>query len=140
MAGYAVMPIADLPSIAEDGLDWTPIQHFFGLTAFGINRYRATAAGVELIGDHDEAAGRHEEIYLVLEGRVRFEVAGETHECEAGTVVAVKDPAVRRRAVALTAGAVVLAVGNREAARFETTWQPHHFEGVPTLADEDAAE
>jgi hypothetical protein len=46
------------------------------------------------------------------------------------------DPAVRRRAEARTADAVVLAVGNRAAERFETTWNPHHFESVPTLSDE----
>jgi len=131
------MRVDDLPSIAEDGVDWRPIQHFFGLTAFGINEYRATVAGVELIGDHDEAAGRHEEVYVVLEGRVQFEVGGESHECPRGSLVAVMDPRVRRRAVALTADAVVLAVGNRAADRFETTWNPAHFEGVPTLADRE---
>lgn len=136
MAGYAVRHVTDLPSIEDDGVDWRPIQHFFRLTAFGINQYQATAADVALIGDHDESKGEHEEVYLVLEGTVRFELAGTSHICEAGAVVAVTDPAVRRRAVALTAGAIVLAVGNRRTERFETTWQPGHFEGVPTVDDE----
>jgi uncharacterized cupin superfamily protein len=135
MRPFAIMRVDDLPSIAEEGVDWRPIQHFFGLTAFGINEYRATEAGVELIGDHDEAEGSHEEVYLVLAGRVRFRVGDESHDCTAGAVVAVMDPGVRRKAVALTADAVVLAVGNRAAERFETTWQPHHFEGVPTITD-----
>jgi hypothetical protein len=38
-------------------------------------------------------------------------------------------------AVAETADATVLAVGNREADRFETTWQPEHFRGVPAYDD-----
>lgn len=134
--GFAVMRVDDLPSISDDGVDWRPIQHFFGLTGFGINEYRAPVAGVELIGDHDEAQDGHEEVYLVLAGRVRFDVGGESHECTAGAVVAVMDTAVRRRAVALTAGAAVLAVGNLAAERFASTWEPEHFEGVPTLHDE----
>jgi hypothetical protein len=44
----------------------------------------------------------------------------------------VKDPGVRRGAVAETADAAVLVVGNRRAERFESTWQPEHFAGVPT--------
>ena len=131
MPGYAVTTIDALPSIDDEGVDWRPIQHYFRLTAFGINVYRATDAGVHLIGEHDESAGRHEEVYVVLDGTVRFVVADETFVCRRGSLVVVKDPTVRRSGVAETADAVVLAVGNREAERFETTWQLHHFHGVP---------
>jgi quercetin dioxygenase-like cupin family protein len=132
VAAYAVMQVDDVPSIDDEGVDWRPVQHYFGLTAFGINVYRATAAGVQLIGDHDERAGRHEEVYVVLDGRVRFTLGGERFDCGRGALVVVKDPAVRRGATAKTADAVVLAVGNREAERFESTWEAHHFDGVPT--------
>jgi hypothetical protein len=132
MPRYAVVQIGDVPSIDDEGVDWRPIQHHFGLTAFGINVYRATAEGVSLIGDHDERSGRHEEVYVVLDGRVRFVVGGETFDCARGTLVVVKDPEVRRSAAAASADAAVLAVGNREAERFESTWQPEHFDGVPT--------
>jgi quercetin dioxygenase-like cupin family protein len=133
MAAYAVTTIDDVPSIDDEGVDWRPIQHYFQLTAFGINVYRATEAGIQVIGDHDEQAGRHEEVYVVLEGRVAFTVGDESFACEKGSVVVVKDPAVRRGAIAETADAVVLAVGNRQADRFESTWQPDHFAGVPTF-------
>ena len=135
MAAYAVTTIDAVPSIDDEGVDWRPIQHYFQLTAFGINVYRATRAGIQLIGDHDERAGRHEEVYVVLEGRVAFTVGDESFACEKGSVVVVKDPAVRRGAVAETPDAVVLAVGNRQADRFESTWQPDHFAGVPTYDD-----
>ena len=134
MAAYAVRRLDDLPRIDDDGVDWRPIQHYFGLTAFGINAYRADA-GVQLIGDHDEAAGQHEEVYLVLDGAIRFTLDGDVVECGPGTVVALKDPSIRRAGVATQDGTTVLAVGNRGAERFETTWQPHHFEGVPTVDD-----
>ena len=135
MARYAVRKLADVPSIDDEGVDWKPLQHFFRLTAFGINVYRAPVPGVPLIGDHDEAEGAHEELYLVLEGSVAFTIDGTTHDCSAGTVVAIPDPSVRRAAIAVSAGAAVLAVGNRAAERFESTWQPGHFEGVPTVDD-----
>jgi uncharacterized cupin superfamily protein len=134
VAAFAVRHLDELPRIDDEGVDWRPIQHFFGLTAFGINLYRGDA-GTHLIGDHDEAAGQHEEVYLVLEGSVRFTIEGEEMACERGTVVAITDPAIRRAGVATEDGTAVLAVGNRAAPRFETTWQPHHFEGVPTVDD-----
>jgi quercetin dioxygenase-like cupin family protein len=135
MAAYAVTTIDGIPSIDDEGVDWRPIQHYFRLTAFGINVYRATEAGTQVIGDHDERAGRHEEVYVVLDGRVTFTLEGESFDCRKGSVVVVKDPAVRRGAVAESADAVVLAVGNRQADRFESTWQPDHFVGLPTYDD-----
>ena len=131
-AGYVVTTVDAVPSIDDEGVDWKPIQHYFQLTAFGINVYRAGEPGTPVIGEHDEAAGRHEEVYLVLDGTVRFEIAGESFTCGRGSLVVVKDPSVRRAAVAETAESAVLAVGNRQANRFESTWQPEHFAGVPT--------
>jgi hypothetical protein len=131
MAAYAVTTIDALPSIDDEGVDWRPIQHYFGLTAFGINVYRTAARGTHLIGDHDEKAGDHEEVYLVLEGEVEFTVGDESFSCDRGSIVVVKDPAVRRRGVAMTPAAV-LAVGAPQQERFESTWRLDHFEGVPT--------
>ena len=136
ISGYAVTTIDAVPSIDDEGVDWKPIQHYFQLTAFGINVYRATEVGTQVIGDHCERAGRHEEIYVVLDGSVRFTVGDDEFVCRRGSLVVVKDPTVVRGAVAETADAAVLAVGNREAERFETTWRPEHFRGVPTYDDE----
>lgn len=136
MSAYVVTTIDAVPSIDDEGVDWKPIQHYFQLTAFGINVYRATAVGIQVIGDHDEEAGRHEEVYLVLDGSVRFTVGDDEFLCRRGSLVVVKDPTVRRGAVAETADAVVLAVGNREADHFESTWRPEHFRGVPTYDDD----
>jgi hypothetical protein len=130
MAAYAVTTIDALPSIDDEGVDWRPIQHYFGLSAFGINVCRA-AAGTHLIADHDERTGDHEEIYLVLEGEVEFTVGEETFDCARGGLVVVKNPAVRRRGVA-KGPAVVLALGAPRRERFESTWRPDHFAGVPT--------
>lgn len=133
MASFAVRRLDDIPSIEEGGLHWKPLQHYFGLTAFGANVYRATAPGQELIAEHDELSGGHEELYVVLDGVVRFTVNGEQHHCERGDVVVVRDPAIRRAAVAESGRASVLAVGNRPAETFESTWDARHFDGVPTV-------
>ena len=118
MAAFVVTTIEDVPSIDDEGVDWKPIQHYFQLTAFGMNVYRAKEAGTHIIGAHDDLSGRHEEVYLVLDGRVRFDVGGKSFTCDRGSLVVVKDPGVRRAAVAETPDAAVLAVGNRQAERF----------------------
>jgi hypothetical protein len=138
MSRYAISKIADVPSIDDDGVDWKPIQHYFQLTAFGVNVYRAEKSGAPLIGDHDETAGLHEEVYVVLDGRVRFRVENDEAVCERGGLVVVPDPSVRRAATAETPGATVLAIGNRQAERFQSTWNPEHFQGVPTYDEQHA--
>jgi tetratricopeptide (TPR) repeat protein len=67
-----------------------------------------------LIEPHDElgaGAGRHEELYVVIGGSARFTVAGEEFDAPARTVVFVRDPAVRRGAVATQSSTTALAVG-----------------------------
>lgn len=136
MSGYVVTTIDAIPSIDDQGIDWRPVQYYFQLTAFGMNVYRATAVGTEVIGEHDEQSGRHEEVYVVLDGSVSFEVGEESFVCRRGSLVVVKDPTLRRRAVAESADAAVLVIGNRQASRFESTWHPDHFQGVPTYGED----
>ena len=77
-----------------------PVRLHFGINSFGINAYSAPA-GERVIEEHDElghGAGRHEELYFVAAGHATFELGGEEVEAPAGTVVFVRDPAVRRGA------------------------------------------
>jgi hypothetical protein len=111
--------------------DWYPLQHHFGLTAFGVNVYVARAAGDQLLGDHDETHSGHEELYFVSHGRARFTLDGEQHDIGTGSVVAVPDPMVRRGAVALEVGTTVLAIGAPPRDDFESSWNARHFEVVP---------
>ncbi len=134
MSGFSFTTLAaipDVPTATEPGDPaWKPLQHHLGLTAFGINAYVARAAGDALASEHDEAGSGHEEVYVVLAGRVRFAVGGERFDAGPGGVLAVRDPALTRSAEALEPGATLLAVGCR-AGCFETSWQPRHFEGLP---------
>lgn len=105
----------------------TPIRLPLGIRAFGVNAYGAQAAGGLVIEEHDElgpGAGRHEELYVVLRGRARFTLDGEDADAPAGTLVFVRDPAVRRRAVAEEAGTTVLVVGGAPGQAFEPSpWE-----------------
>ena len=106
---------------------WRPIRSALGIGAFGINAWEATAAGQQLIGEHDEVgpgAGRHEELYLVTAGQARFTVDEREIEAPAGTLVFVPDPASKRGAVADEAGTTVLAIGAQAGVAFEVSpWE-----------------
>ena len=83
-----------------------PVREHLGITAFGINAYKAGEDGT-LIGEHAEAGSGQEELYIVLDGTATFEIDGETVEAPAGTFVFVR-PESRRKA---TGDGTILAVG-----------------------------
>lgn len=123
-----VVRLDEIEGLAEEGRPrWHMIRSVLGIEAFGVNAWRATEAGQVLIGEHDEigqGAGRHEELYLVLSGRATFTIDGEKAPAPAGTIVFVKEPAVRRSAVADEAGTTVLVVGGRPGEAFSISpWE-----------------
>ena len=100
-----------------EGFVWRPVRRRFGIKAFGTNAYTPGASG-QVVEEHTEGQLGHEEIYLVLRGRVRFTIDGNQHELGPGELVFVRDPTLRRGGVALTDDAAVLAVGGKPG-------QPH---------------
>ena len=135
MPGWAVIPLEELPRAAQTdpGAAWYPLQHVFGLTAFGANAFVAESAGDALVEAHDERKSGQEELYLVVRGRARFTLDGDTTEAPAVTVVAVREPAVTRSAVALEPATVLLAFGGVPSGDFSSTWTSQHFEAVPRV-------
>lgn len=115
--GYAV---ADQPH-------WHMVRAALGIGAFGINAWRTTEAGQQLIGEHDEItgdAGGHEELYLVLSGRATFTIEGETIDAPTGTIVFVSDPSAKRAAVGEEANTTVLVVGGKPGEAFTVSpWE-----------------
>lgn len=117
--GYRTLHLDDIQTIrfADDPEtpDWKPVRRELGVEAFGTNAYVAASAGDIVIEPHDEvssdAAGGHQEIYLVLDGAARFTVDGDEFDVAKGGIVFLEDPALRREAVALEPGTVVFAVG-----------------------------
>src|SRR5580765_1701987 len=87
-----------------------PVRHELGISAFGTNAWTAAEVGDRLMPEHAEDPGS-EELYVVLSGRARFEVDGDTVDAAQGTLVFVP-PEVNRTAFAEEAGTTVLAVGS----------------------------
>ena len=89
-----------------------PVRHHLGITAFGVNAFTGREAGDRIINEHDEAdaGGGDEELYLVLNGRARFELDGDVVDAPAGSLV-FAGPAVKRTAFAEEPETTLIAVG-----------------------------
>ncbi len=123
-----MMRLDEVDGYAEEGRPrWHMIRTMLGIESFGINAWRATAAGQEIIGEHDElgdGAGRHEELYLVLAGRATFTIDGERIAAPSGSLVYLKHPGARRSAVADEASTTILVVGGRPGSAFSVSpWE-----------------
>jgi tetratricopeptide (TPR) repeat protein len=134
--------VTRLDEIGRDG-KWMPIRGHFGIEAFGVNAWKAAAAGDDLINDHNEENSEHEELYLVLSGRATFTVDGEEVDAPAGTLVFVNDPKAQRKAVAAEAGSSVLAIGAKPGEAYRPLgWEwsseafPYFGQGEPERAYE----
>lgn len=121
-------------------LVWKPVRKTLGVTAFGINAYRAESAGDEVVEEHTEEQLGHEEIYVVVSGHATFTVDGEEVDAPAGTLVYLDDVAQKRHAVAKEAGTTVLAVGGVPGTHEASAWE-YFFPALPLLraGDYDAA-
>jgi hypothetical protein len=118
---------------------WLPLRRALGLTGFGLNGYRAAAAGDEVIEPHDEASpgsGRHEEVYLVAAGHARFTIAGEEHDAPAGTLIRIS-PGVHRSAVAVAPETTVLVMGGRPGAAMPPSPFEYWYAAHPAYAAGD---
>lgn len=126
---YRMTSIGELDRIpVAHGLEWRPIRRALGLRAFGANAYTAENVGDRVVEEHDESRLGHEEVYVVLQGRARFELDGQEVDAPAGTVVHVSDPAVRRLARSEEEGTIVLAVGAAPGEAFVPSAWEWYFE------------
>ena len=107
--GYATAQLSELTN--ERG--WAAIRRELGVQAFGINAWTAREAGEAVVVAHDEKPSGHEELYIVSAGRATFTVGRERIAATAGTIVFVRDPALRREALADEPGTTILAVGGK---------------------------
>jgi hypothetical protein len=133
MARWTVREITAIPTVSDGGPEeptWYPVQHAFGIDAFGANLFVATHADQRLVDDHDERNSGQQELYLVLEGEVAFRLDGEEARLGRGSAVAVTDPSVRRSATALREGTALLIIGAGPAT-IQSTWNSGHFSDIP---------
>ncbi|WP_211232930.1 hypothetical protein [Solirubrobacter soli] len=116
---FRVVALDEIDAIPiPGGLNWRPVRGVLGVRAFGVASFHAADVGDELIEPHTETAdGRgHEELYVVIKGRARFELDGEPFDAPVGTLVFVQ-PDVHRHATAVEAGTEVLALGGEPVFR-----------------------
>jgi tetratricopeptide (TPR) repeat protein len=133
----SVARIDDLDRIEmADGFVWRPVRRHFGIRAFGVNAYTAREAGAAVVEEHTESRLEHEEIYLVLRGRALFTVDGNEHELGPGELVFVRDPSLRRGAVALDADTAVLALGGKPGEPHRISAWEAMFAAVPAAREE----
>jgi quercetin dioxygenase-like cupin family protein len=133
MAGFWVRRLDELPLVPTDDphdFDWYPVQHHLGLGAFGVNAFGGDV-GTVLVAEHDERKSDQEELYVVVEGTVRFTLDGQELDAPSVAFVAVPDPAVTRMAVAREEATLMLAVGAPRGSGFATTWNERNFGQVP---------
>jgi hypothetical protein len=138
--GWEAVHVEDLDEVALfHGLVWRPIRSRLGIRAFGINAYESEAPGLQVVEEHDESsggAGGHEELYIVLRGRATFTVDGEVADAPSGTLVFIRDPALRRSAIAEEEGTLVLAIGGEPGRAFEVSPWESYFGALPDLRAE----
>jgi tetratricopeptide (TPR) repeat protein len=120
--------------VGDHGLLWRPIRRRLDIDAFGINAWTAAEVGQEVVEHHDETgsgSGKHEELYVVVQGRARFQLGEEEFDAPVGTCVFVSDRTVRRGAYAEEPGTTVVALGGKPGEAFEVSPWEHYFAAIP---------
>jgi hypothetical protein len=121
VSSYSAAHLDDI--VVEKWPYWAPIRHHFGIQSFGINAWRG-ASGDEVIKEHAEGEGGHEELYVVFSGHALFTIAGEELDAPAGTFVYISDPLAERSAVGKAADTVIVSLGGWAGKAFEpSAWE-----------------
>ena len=130
--------VAHLDDIERRGRD-LPVREHFGIRAFGVNAFTPGDDGT-LVSEHDEGGSGQEELYVVLDGTVTFEVDGEAVEATQGTLVYV-GPQAQRKA---TGEGTVLVVGaTPDEAYHGVDWGdawPFHSESIAAYGEQRYAD
>jgi mannose-6-phosphate isomerase-like protein (cupin superfamily) len=126
---YRIALVDELQDIPySQGTHMRPVRHHLGISAFGTNAWTAANESDRLIPEHREDEGT-QELYVVLRGRARFEIDGDTVDAPQGTLVHV-GPESTRTAFAEEAGTTVLAIGGTVGQAYEAggweVWAEFH--------------
>jgi mannose-6-phosphate isomerase-like protein (cupin superfamily) len=116
--GYEILSLDELEAYPSDNHGTSllmPLRQRLGLQAFGANCWTA-GVGEQVVPEHIEDSG-DEELYVVVRGRARFLVEGETLDAPVGTLVYVQAGELRQAFVE-EEGTIVLAVGGTPGKAF----------------------
>jgi mannose-6-phosphate isomerase-like protein (cupin superfamily) len=138
MSDKPTWKVARLDEIERRGRD-LPVREHLGLHAFGVNAFTTGEDGT-LVNEHDEVGSGQEELYVVLDGTVTFEIEGEAFEASPGTLVAV-GPEARRKA---TGEGTLLVVGAAPGEAYQgvdwgEAW-PLHSESMTAYGEQRYAD
>ena len=125
--------ISELTFKFPNNQSWAMVRTHFDIRSFGVNAYIAEERGVEVIGEHDEVgenAPHHEELYFVSSGHATFTVNEDEIDAPAGTFVFVRDPAAKRKAIAVEAGTTIVIVGGKPGVAFTPSPWERNAEGL----------
>ena len=139
MIGYDVATLDELDRYpVAHGLEWRPVRRRFDIRSFGCNAYTAAKVGDWIVEEHTEGSG-HQELYVVVRGRARFNLDGEDVDAPAGTLVYLHDHTVKRVAVAEEEGTAVLAFGAKPGVAFTPSPWEWFFEAYAKTPQEGKA-
>jgi hypothetical protein len=120
--------------------EWIPIRRELDILAFGINAWSLDEPGVDVVNEHDELQTGHEELYVVVEGHATFVVGGEEVDAPKGTILFVRDPAVKRAARVTSGRTTVLTVGAKPGEAFTVSTWEKNAEVIPLFQRGEYAE
>jgi tetratricopeptide (TPR) repeat protein len=123
---YRIAHLDEIDVIDDGRAPFRPIRHHLGVSSVGANAFTGRNAGDRIINEHDEE-GEHEELYLVHQGRARFELDGEQVMAPAGTLVFAR-PGVTRTAIAEEPETTLIVFGGQPGEAYEVhgweIWAP----------------
>ncbi|MDP8967860.1 MAG: AraC family ligand binding domain-containing protein [Actinomycetota bacterium] len=125
-----IVALDEIPRAADPcdpSLDWRPVRHHLGVSAFGVNAFLGAAEGDRVVELHDERDVGHEELYVVVRGAARFTIDGAQHEVPAGSVVLVAPSSVRE-AFAAAPDTAVLVIGGLPGSHAVSEWESRQLE------------
>ena len=103
---------------------WIPVRDHLGISAFGVNAWTKRETDDDLIAPHDERSTGHEELYFVYRGHAIFTVGDDEVDAPEGTIVVVKDPALRRGARPKHDDTIIFTAGGKPGEAFTiSSWE-----------------
>jgi quercetin dioxygenase-like cupin family protein len=92
--GYSIKHRDDFESMEGSGdSTWKLARKALGTASFGFNLVEIAPGGQ--IPEHDESGSGQDELYVILEGKAIFRIAGEDHPAPAGTFASIEPPVSR---------------------------------------------
>ena len=128
-AGYKVSSLDDLDYWGYKETQTGRVRHELGITAFGVNSWLGPNVGDRVIPEHaEDQEGDQDELYVVVRGRARFEVGGDTVDAPQGALVYVPAGPTVRTAFAEEPGTTIVSVGGTPGKPYDPVgwelWAP----------------